>query len=101
MSIAERALDLSKYRVSTIEDELYVFKSNGFNGLVEYAEDRLDVAEFILKAVEKQIPAPPQIDTSMLFETEVDNMVCPSCGNYLEENQRYCDNCGQAIKWEE
>jgi len=30
----------------------------------------------------------------------VDEYRCPSCNNLLTKNKKFCDNCGQAVKWE-
>ena len=29
----------------------------------------------------------------------IDEYRCPVCDGYLVENRKYCDNCGQALKW--
>lgn len=51
----------------------------------------LDMA---IEALEKQIPKKPTID-------EYDgtySYICP-CEAEVEENQAYCDICGQALEW--
>ena len=30
----------------------------------------------------------------------IDKYECPTCGRGLWRNQKYCDECGQAVKWE-
>ena len=37
-----------------------------------------------------------------LVRIDEDSVHCPSCGNELftYPRQKFCDNCGQAVKWE-
>ena len=61
----------------------------------------------VLKALNKQIPnAPIQVERNKAsgmsvgydFKTEYD---CPCCRKVnLKKGQKYCDGCGQALKWE-
>ena len=61
----------------------------------------------VLKALNKQIPnAPIKVDrnkasanvTGYNFQTEYD---CPCCRKVnIRKGQKYCDGCGQALKWE-
>lgn len=59
----------------------------------------------VLKALNKQIPNTPiKVKTQRTgcsysyYETEYD---CPCCRKVkLEKGQKYCDGCGQALKWE-
>lgn len=30
----------------------------------------------------------------------VDFFKCPNCGEKISKNTKFCDNCGQAVKWE-
>lgn len=30
----------------------------------------------------------------------IDRYECPTCGYMLWKNQKYCNNCGQAVKWD-
>lgn len=52
----------------------------------------LDMA---IEALEKQIPRKPTIDE---YDDETYSYIC-LCGAEVEENQAYCDVCGQMIDW--
>lgn len=50
----------------------------------------------ILKAIEKQIPKKPvEIAKSELYGR------CAICGNTVHVGNRYCDQCGQSLEWED
>lgn len=58
----------------------------------------------VKSALEKQIPKKPYEET---IATEEGYMTkkrsffycCPNCFYHLNENQKYCDDCGQALDW--
>ena len=43
-----------------------------------------------IKALEKQIPKKP---------SETDKARCIHCGCVVKRDERFCKNCGQALKW--
>ena len=50
-------------------------------------------------ALEKRVPNRPlRIKTPVLGK--VKKGVCPECGNKVNEKQKCCSNCGQALDWE-
>jgi hypothetical protein len=54
--------------------------------------------EVAIKALEKQIPKKPILDT--IFPSGVKWYLCPACKhNNIEKNDNYCHNCGQALDW--
>lgn len=59
-----------------------------------------------IDCIDKQIPKKSEdsyIQTNIA--TRIRSSVCPVCKAHLiitvREQQKYCDNCGQAIKWSE
>lgn len=106
MSIAERALDESKRLFESYNKRLAEIKEDyrPSNNYVTMAQEITDVAEFTLKAVEKQIPVYIPVD---LVNEKRDRKLmlgifkCPMCGNAIKRGHNYCDYCGQALKWEE
>lgn len=48
--------------------------------------------ELAVKALEKQIPMKPIIDSEN---------ICPYCGITINEGDEYCFDCGQKIDWSE
>ena len=59
----------------------------------------LDIA---VSALEKQIPKKPILDT--IFPSGVKWWRCPVCNKIIvgciaNRPQKYCDDCGQALKW--
>ena len=53
--------------------------------------------EKAISALEKQMPQKPTIDE---YDDGTYSYICP-CGAEVEENQVYCDICGQALDWGE
>ena len=54
--------------------------------------------EFVISALEKQIPKKPILDT--IFPSGVKWYFCPACKhNGIEKTGAYCHNCGQALDW--
>ena len=45
-------------------------------------------------AVNKQVPKKP-------IESEFTPLICPDCEAKVILGQKYCDNCGQRIDWED
>lgn len=59
-----------------------------------------------IKALEKQIPKKSEDSYIQAnIATRIRVSVCPVCKAHLivtvREQQKYCDNCGQAIEWSE
>lgn len=75
--------DLSKGHIHTIGEPKRISMS-------EYLEAR----KIALEALEKQIPKKP-------IESEFTPLICPDCEAKIILGQRYCENCGQKINWEE
>ena len=58
--------------------------------------------ETAISAIEKQIPKKPILDT--IFPSGVKWWRCPVCNKIIvgciaNRPQKYCSNCGQALKW--
>ena len=56
-----------------------------------------DVERWIDEALELLKEQKPK-----LVKVDGDYVLCPSCGNelYTYPQQKFCDECGQAVKWE-
>ena len=59
-----------------------------------------------VEALEKQIPKKPYEETiatedGYLAKKRSFFYWCPNCFYHLNENQNYCDDCGQALDWSE
>lgn len=87
--------------------KLEVYSSTNGSGLCTSAE-HLEAKKIAIKALEKQIPKPPEFwgdgydeDGNHIY----DNAKCPNCGNddfeYGINNWGcdYCPDCGQALVW--
>ena len=65
----------------------------------------LQALETAICAIYKQIAKKPEADYVEFF-AEGNNVrrkwfyTCPSCGNELDTESRYCKDCGQKILWE-
>ena len=60
----------------------------------------------ILSAIEKQIPQRPDLEGDGYSggELVIDTGYCPRCHHSYEleyHTPKYCENCGQALEWEE
>ena len=65
-----------------------------YQGKQEYT----DMLLLCKKALEKQIPKKPILDT--IFPSGVKWYLCPTCNhNGIEKVGCYCHNCGQALDW--
>ena len=72
--------------------------------LVQSAEELLEMYDFVIDAMEKQIPKKWQYE----MVNDDDTYVCPCCkeywylnyGNPATNEYNYCPNCGQALEWE-
>ena len=60
----------------------------------EFRDFEVEISE----AVEKQVPVKP---TSEITEIGGLQHVCNSCWGFIGYLHSYCENCGQAIDWEE
>lgn len=59
--------------------------------------DLIRIIKTCESAVEKQIPKKPKYES---YKSDMPK--CPSCGEWIQNNatiQKYCNFCGQAIKW--
>lgn len=50
-------------------------------------------------ALEKRVPNRPLRIKTPVF-SKVKKGVCPECGNKVNDKQKCCSNCGQALDWE-
>ena len=69
----------------------------------EYALDRIIVpfkeADMIIALLKEQEAVEPEVEVL----NEIDRLYrCPKCHKcFFYERQKYCDQCGQAVKWDE
>lgn len=68
----------------------------GVNATVEYGKtsysEYVEALDIAIAAVEKQTPKKP-IGSMKVFSK------CPVCKNELYEEQKHCEECGQALDW--
>ena len=85
--VAQFVDDYDDYIISQIANTA---RQNGISELVV-----LNKAT-IMGALNKQVPKKPaDIAMSELYGN------CPVCGNVVHIGERYCDQCGQALGWED
>jgi uncharacterized OB-fold protein len=57
----------------------------------------MEYGKIAITALEKQTPKKPKI----LGDGEIKARFCAECGTVVLKGQKYCFECGQALKWEE
>lgn len=66
------------------------------NNDCKFTEDDYKANEMAIQTLEKQIPKKPD------FTADKEFALCPCCnGKGLFDKQKYCDNCGQKLDWED
>ena len=79
----------------TYEEAIETLKhEHDYAQLLSYVNEALKMA---ISALEKQMPQKPTIDE---YDDGTYSYICPR-GAEAEENQVYCDICGQALDWGE
>lgn len=68
----------------------------------EDEKEGIECHNIAISALEKQIPKKPILDT--IFPSGVKWWRCPVCNKIIvgciaNRPQKYCDNCGQDLKW--
>jgi len=66
-------------------------------GLIDVVDDTN--CNEIITLLKRQIPAEP-IRMHHVEHRQTDNYRCPKCGDDVYFEQRFCECCGQAVKWE-
>ena len=56
---------------------------------------RLKAARELLK---EQEPVKPRFADGVHYT--VNKYLCGACGHHINQNSRYCEGCGRAVKWE-
>lgn len=79
------------------------------NGLLKIYGNKARWLSQLLRLAKKQISEPPCQEKANL--TDFVDFYCPACRNKIisrldgewiaGRKQKYCDNCGQALEWEE
>lgn len=79
----------------TLENKIAFAESYNQNTLLV----TLDVLKDILALLKEQEKVEPEVEVT----NEIDRLYkCPKCHGYLfYDGQKYCDRCGQAVKWNE
>lgn len=94
--LAIQALEeVQQYRTIGTLEELQDMKSNYFEALSDWRQYRkIGALEECRTAREKQAPKKPD------FTEDKEFALCPCCnGKGLLNKQKYCDNCGQKLDW--
>lgn len=79
---------------------LFIKRLQNADMFVEVEAD--DCADVLIEVLEKQIPLKPIIRKTKINETTTEiQHVCSRCGKGVIQliKQKYCRECGQAIKW--
>lgn len=71
-----------------------------------FQEPVTSYAKLAIDALNKQIPKQPDLEGDGYWDGELiyDTGHCPLCGEGYEidyHTPRYCENCGQALDWED
>lgn len=67
-------------------NRIHFEKEKGKNPIITEA------LQMAISALEYRTPKTPRCSITPFYK-------CPSCGNEIYENQKHCDNCGQALDW--
>jgi len=81
--------------INGLEWILNDMEENG-HGQIDYYADEIREAITLLK---EQEPVEPEVEVL----NEVDRLYrCPKCHkHFFYRKQKYCDQCGQAVKWDD
>ena len=64
--------------------------------------DHVDCKHFLMKDVfellKEQEPVKPRFADGVHYT--VNKYLCGACGHHINQNSRYCEGCGRAVKWE-
>lgn len=60
--------------------------------------NRKERAQIAIDAIEKQIP---KSCCNRFYGDGSVEYVCPTCESAVNDDQKYCDACGQALDWED
>lgn len=84
--------DLEKI-IAAIEKAKKQSEENGLDRIIVPFKE----TDMILALLKEQEPAEPEVEAL----NEIDRLCrCPKCHRYLfYEEQKYCDKCGQEVKW--
>lgn len=86
-----KAIEIVKQEAEKFGTDINVV-SNG----CKFTEDDYKANEMAIQTLEKQIPKKPD------FTADKEFALCPCCnGKGLFDKQKYCDNCGQKLDWED
>lgn len=94
--LAIQALEeVQQYQKIGTPEELQDMKNNYFEALSDWRQyHKIGTLEECRTAIEKQIPKKPD------FTEDKEFALCPCCnGKGLLNKQKYCDNCGQKLDW--
>ena len=60
-------------------------------------QEKIETIKLVIEALGKQLAKRPALQ---LLDSGSRIYVCPVCENPIFPNQKYCDECGQKMKWE-
>lgn len=58
--------------------------------------EKIETIKIVIEALNKQIPLAPSMEK---LNSGDRIYVCPVCENPPFPNQKYCDECGQKLRW--
>ena len=59
-------------------------------------QERIESYRTMIEALEKQVPKKPKEDKNMRGDFMY---ICPACENKLSQITKYCNECGQKLRW--
>lgn len=64
----------------------------------EYEDEHLNYSKLALESLKKQLPLVIKEDVQRINNYDNVSFLCPVCNWNVSSGDRYCKNCGQAIK---
>lgn len=63
-----------------------------------YTDVFQDACKVAIEALKSRIPMKPKITLHGTTDYNT-KCFCPSCGRFIRDTAKFCDDCGQAIDW--
>lgn len=95
----EAAKEMDRRCVMNWLNEVYVTPSRAFD---EYTESKLkmfahDALVLLKEQKERNEPMKPTLNENHRYV--LDAFKCGKCGHIIRFHAKYCEDCGQAVKW--
>lgn len=96
----EAAKEMDRRCVMNWLNEVYVTPSRAFDEYTEYELKMFahDALVLLIEQKERNEPMKPTLNENHRYVS--DAFKCGKCGHIIRFHAKYCENCGQAVKWE-